>query len=263
MIRKPAHLLTVDQNAKTVKGQKLGYLTGILYLAAADISGRNVCSMAELAGCKAPCLVTSGMAGVFPSIMRARINKTNYFFEAREEFMRHISIDIARLIRDAAKLELTPLVRLNGTSDIKWENIPLSIDSRTSKRIGKPEGEYANIFAVFPEVQFYDYTKIANRRDIPANYDLTFSYSGLPSFQKYVAQARDAGMRIAVVFRTAESIPASFLGLECIGGDDSDVRHTEPQGVIVALYAKGKAKTDMSGFVVDMPRRVIPLQVSQ
>jgi hypothetical protein len=39
--------------------------------------------------------------------------------------------------------------------------------------------------------------------------------------------------------------------MECIDGDDSDVRFIEPHAVVVALYAKGKAKKDTSGFVVD------------
>jgi hypothetical protein len=32
-------------------------------------------------------------------------------------------------------------------------------------------------------------------------------------------------------------------------GDESDLRFLDPQGVIVGLYAKGKAKKDTSGFV--------------
>jgi hypothetical protein len=109
-------------------------------------------------------------------------------------------------------------------------------------------------------VFFYDYTKIANRDNVPANYDLTFSYSGVPQYQEYVKKAVIKGMWIAVVFRTRAAIPESFLGLDCVDGDDSDIRHIDPAGVIVALYAKGKARRDNSGFVVDTPRRVISIQ---
>jgi len=115
---------------------------------------------------------------------------------------------------------------------------------------------------LFPEVQFYDYTKIANRQNLPANYDLTFSYSGTLAFQKYVTQAIESGMRIAAVFRNRADIPAKFLGLDCIDGDNSDIRHIDRKGVIVALYAKGKAKKDTSGFVIDTPKRLIPLQLA-
>ena len=142
----------------------------------------------------------------------------------------------------AAAQNMVPLVRLNGTSDIRWENVPLVVDGVS----------YPNVMAVFPKIQMYDYTKIANRKNIPANYDLTFSYSGVAEYQPFVRKAQKALMRIAVVFRTAESIPDTFKGMECIGGDDSDVRHIEPRGVVVALYAKGPAKKDRSGFVVDV-----------
>lgn len=255
MYRAPSNLLSIDTNAKTVKGQKLGFMTGILYLAPATLSGRNTCAMADIAQCAAACLNTAGR-GRFTAIQSARINKTNYFFENREAFMLHIAVDIAKLVKKANKAGLTPLVRLNGTSDIKWENIPVSIGAN---KHGIAPGQYANIMQVFPDVQFYDYTKLANRRDIPSNYDLTFSYSGVLAYQRFAQQARDSGMRIAVVFRHRENIPAQFLGLECIGGDDSDVRHLDPQGVVVALYAKGPAVKDQTGFVIDSPRRVIPM----
>jgi hypothetical protein len=91
---------------------------------------------------------------------------------------------------------------------------------------------------------------LANRRNLPDNYDLTFSYSGVKAYQPQVAKAQKALMRIAVVFRHAEDIPTRFIGLRCIGGDNSDVRHIERQNVVVALYAKGPAKHDTTGFVV-------------
>jgi hypothetical protein len=69
-------------------------------------------------------------------------------------------------------------------------------------------------------------------------------------------------MRIAAVFRKRSDIPAKFMGLDCIDGDNSDIRHVDPKGVIVALYAKGKAKKDNSGFVIDTPKRLIPLQLA-
>jgi hypothetical protein len=255
--RTPTNVLSVDTNAKTVKGQKYNFLTGILYLAPADISGINLCAMAELAGCKSACLYSAGR-GAFNSVQSARVNKTRYFLENRADFMRHVARDIAKLAKTAAARGFSPLVRLNGTSDIRFESIPVDIDTSTARKIQRAPGQYANIFAVFPEVQFYDYSKLPNRRDIPTNYDLTFSYSGLPGFAPYVARAIAAGYRVAVVFRDRASIPAEFLGMECVDGDNSDIRHLDPAGVIVALYAKGAAKRDQSGFVVDA-RRVIPI----
>lgn len=244
----PQTLFSVDTNAKTVKGQKYGFLTAVLYLAPADLAstpGRkvNLCPMAERAQCKAPCLFTAGRAAFTPSIIKARINKTHYFLYDRAAFMAHTVREIRKLIRRAERMGLTLLVRMNGTSDIHWESIGLTVDGV----------DYENIMAVFPEVQFYDYTKIPSRftapHALPSNYDLTFSYSGAPTFSKYVSRAREDGARMAVVFRTKD-FPTTFLDAQVVDGDDSDIRHLDPAGSVVALYAKGRAKRDTSGFVV-------------
>ncbi len=58
-------------------------------------------------------------------------------------------------------------------------------------------------------------------------------------------------MNIAVVFRSKVNIPAMFMGLPTIDGDRDDLRFLDPNQSIVALYAKGKAKRDTSGFVQD------------
>jgi hypothetical protein len=234
-------MLSIDTNAKTIKGQQYGYMTGVLYLAPYKLSGYNVCAMAEIAECHVPCLNSAGR-GAFNSVQAARIKKTKLFFEDRDAFFALLIPSIRLLIRKASAASLIPLCRLDGTSDIQWENVSFTFEGVY----------YENIFAMFPDLQFYDYTKIPNRRveHIP-NYDLTFSYSGVVAFQPYVKRAIDQGYRIAVVFRKREDIPAEFLGTTCVDGDDSDLRHEDPHGVVVALYAKGKAKRDTSGFVVD------------
>lgn len=247
-------LLSIDTNAKTVKGQKEGYLTGILYIAPANLSGYNTCALAEKAGCIAACLNTAGLGGVYSSIQEARIKKARLFFEDRNTFMLNIVKDIELLIKRAAAKGFTPLVRLNGTSDIKWENVTFDYTFSHGKT------RNVTIFEVFPEIQFYDYTKIPNRDNLPTNYDLTYSYSGVLSYQKYLDIAIAKGMRIAAVFRTEKNIPKRFRGMDCIPGDNTDIRHIEPKGVIVALYAKGKAKKDYSGFVIDNVAPVFQLQ---
>lgn len=244
-------LISIDTNAKTVKGQTEGYLTGILYMAPANLSGYNTCAMAEAAQCIKPCLNTAGLGGVYTSIQEARIKKARLYFEDRDLFMHNIVLDIKKLIKKASDKGFIPLVRLNGTSDIKWENVPLTVDGI----------EYPNIMSVFPDIQFYDYTKIANRSSLPKNYDLTFSYSGVLGYQKYVQIALANRMRIAVVFRSEKTIPSKFLGLPCVSGDNTDIRHIEAGNIIVALYAKGKAKKDTSGFVVDHVKPVFNLTV--
>jgi hypothetical protein len=248
--------LSIDTNAKTVKGQSEGYLTGILYIAPANLSGYNTCALAEKAGCINACLNTAGLGGVYSSIQEARIKKARLFFEDRQLFMANIVKDIELLIKRAAAKGFTPLVRLNGTSDIKFENVTFEHTFDNGKT------RIVTIFEVFPEIQFYDYTKIPNRDSLPANYDLTYSYSGVLSYQKYLDIAIAKGMRIAAVFRTEKQIPKVYRGMVCIPGDNTDIRHIEPKGVIVALYAKGKAKKDTSGFVIDNLSPVFNLTVA-
>jgi hypothetical protein len=235
-------LLSEDSNSKTIKGQKYGFLTGILYLSPYTLSGFNLCANAKSAGCIHGCLYTAGR-GAFNSIQAARLSKTQYYLENRADFLINLCLDIELLIIHAKNKGLTPLIRLNGTSDIRFENYPVEFKGKT----------YKNIFEAFPDTQFYDYTKLSNRKDIPKNYDLTFSYSGLPGFSRFVDQALQNKMRIAVVFRDIDSIPKKFLDRKVLPGDNSDIRHLEPKNCIVALYAKGKAKKDYSGFVIDRP----------
>jgi hypothetical protein len=232
---KPKKLLAVGADAKTVKGEKLMVMTAIMYLTPANGSGWNLCPLAELARCKEPCLNTAGR-GKMQSVAMARLRKTLYFLQYRAEFLAQLHAEIEALRDVAEKRGMILRIRLNGTSDIRWEIM------------GVPQAH--------PMVSFYDYTKIPNR-NVPDNYDLTFSYSGAAEFQPHVQRAIAAGLRVAVVFRTRERVEAmlangeSFMGLPIVDGDDSDNRPEDPHGSAVALYAKGDAKRDMSGFVVD------------
>jgi hypothetical protein len=238
-------LLTLS-NAKTSKGEKLGYITGVTYLIPADgAGGPNICAFSGAAGCVIPCLVSAGR-GAMSNVYEGRLRRTHLFHHQRDLFIQAVVRDIKRLVAKARRENMTPLVRLNGTSDIRWEKFPVVVDGL----------HYQHIFDAFPDVQFYDYTKNPYRysaygKEWPKNYDLTFSYSGRPEFRKYVDVALEQGMRMAVVFRHRDKIPTTFMGMPVVDGDDTDVRHIEPQGVVVALYAKGKAKKDFSGFVVD------------
>jgi hypothetical protein len=252
----PNALFSVDTNPKTLKGQQYGFMTAVLYMAPARMSGINLCAMAEIAQCDIACLNTAGNPAFSDAKTKGRYNKARYFIEDQLGFMRHLAKEIFKTNAKVIAKGFNFLCRLNGTTDIRWELISVDVDAKLSATIGKPVGVYKNIFALFPEIQFYDYTKIPNRKDIPSNYDLTFSYSGVIKFQPYVNKAIASGMRIAVVFRTKASIPTSFNGMQCIDGDDSDIRHLDPQGVVVALYAKGKAKKDMTGFVVDAAKTI-------
>lgn len=229
-------LLTVG-NPKLMKGQKKGYLSSVLHLAPADLSGHNTCPKAT-AGCKAACLNTAGRGGIFKKgestnvIQEARIRKTKYFFERRQEFLNELTTEIVRTIAKAEKQGLTPVFRLNGTSDISFEKYEVTN--------GK------NIFQMFPEVQFYDYTKVRGRKvKHLKNYHLTFSKADGNDMDVRLALAE--GMNVAAVFR---SVPETYLGRAVINGDETDLRFLDASGVVVGLKAKGKAKKDTSGFVV-------------
>ena len=236
-------LLNVDQNAKTVKGQKKGYLTGILYLAPANESGYETCP-GRSKGCTASCLFTAGNAQRFKNINVARVRKTKLLFEHPTVFFSQLIADIATLRMDANKKGLTPVIRLNGTSDIGWENMPVQADFKGLGMVFK-NGEY-NIFDIFSDIQFYDYTKRLDRRELD-NYRLTFSRS--ESNGHKVMKAIEAGLNVAVVF---EKVPQSWAGMPVIDGDENDLRFLDPKGVIVGLKAKGKARKDASGFVVSL-----------
>ncbi len=233
-------LLSIAADAKTVKGQKKGYLTGVLYLAPHNLSGFQVCPKAS-EGCKMACLYTAGR-GVYTNTQTSRINKTKRFFQERDAFMAELVKNVEALIRKAGRMSLIPVVRLNGTSDIAWEKIKCV-------RGGK---EYASMMEAFPEIQFYDYTKILGRKkalSLP-NYSLTFSLS-----EDNDAEAREAlaqGYNVAVVMhvKRKETKPATWGGFPVCDGDETDLRFLDPDGGhIVALFPKGKGRKDTSGFV--------------
>lgn len=218
-------------NYKTSKGEKLGILTGILYLAPAKISGYEVCPMRS-AGCTAACLYTAGM-GAFSNVQQARIKKTKMFFEQREEFFKLLHKDIKSLIAKAKKENLVPAIRLNGTSDINWVRF--------------------KIFEQYPEVQFYDYTKMLNHltKDV-ANYHITFSKNEMNDVDCKIALER--GYNVAVVFNTKKglSLPPFWNDYPVYDGDDTDVRFYDPDNHVIGLRAKGMAKKDNSGFVINV-----------
>jgi hypothetical protein len=229
--------INAGSNAKTVKGDD-EWLTAIMYLAPFKLSGLgNTCAMAELAVCHEPCLNTAGR-GKFSNIQNARIRKTKWFFQDRQGFLDQLYKDVDKFNEFCIKHGVKPAVRPNGTSDIRWE-------------IQFVEGK--NLFQEFPETQFYDYTKIANRKmDNIKNYHLTWSYSGAnPKYADMASIAKKNRMNIAVVFRDS-NLPRKFLNWNVIDGDKDDLRFLDPKNSIVGLKAKGKAKSDKSGFVVNV-----------
>ena len=229
------NLIGVGNNAKTVKGDGSEYETGIQYMKPYKtvFKGKvhNLCAMADKAKCHEGCLNTAGR-GQMGVVQRGRERKTQLYFSDRIGFMDALINDLTVFSRRQRKKNIQPCVRLDGTSDT---------------------GMGAKVAPQFPEIQFYDYTKVIKRayQDRPSNYHITLSYSEAdPDYAEQVLTAvRETGTNAAVVFR--DKLPKTFKGLPVIDGDKDDLRFLDPQGVIVGLKAKGKAKNDRSGFVID------------
>jgi len=242
-------LLTIG-NPKVLKGMKQGYMTYILHLAPANLSGYEVCAK-RTKGCTYACLNTSGRGGMIKkgettnAIQQARIRKTKMFFENRAEFMAQLVKDIELAIKQSVKKNLIPVFRLNGTSDLAWEKYEATVTTKEGTKI-----VYRNIFEAFPFQTFYDYTKILGRKvkDIK-NYSLTFSAAD--GNDNDVAKALCQGLNVAMVFGIKKNspMPEKYMGLDVFNGDESDLRFLDPKNVIIGLYAKGKAKKDTTGFV--------------
>ena len=239
--RKP---LLSTNNAKTIKGEKLGYMTYILYMSpfTANSKGINVCSHASK-GCADSCLVGSGFGGMYTSVMQGRINKTEYFLSKRTEFLFQLKEEIEKaILKNKDKAIVT--FRLNGTSDLPYEKYKV-FDNGTK-----------NIFEMFPDVQFYDYTKNYLRFDkiLPKNYHLTFSRSETNEEKSLELLSR--GFNVAMVF---DKLPSSYKGFEVINADADDLRFLDKKGVICGLKYKkmtgkgGAEKNKLayeSGFIV-------------
>ena len=229
--------LLTTSNTKIRKGEKLGFSTFGIHLAPSNLSGFNTCKDAS-AGCAAACLNTAGM-GVYSTVQNARIAKTRLFFSDKSAFMVQLVKEIIAAVKKANKNGMQAAFRLNLTSDLPWEKI---------RHDGK------NIFELFPSVQFYDYTATLSRMsaflagEMPVNYHLTFSRKeNTPA--AIVESVLSSGGNVAVVFR--KSLPARAFGADVVNGDETDARFLDGKGKVVGLVEKGRAKKDLTGFVLE------------
>jgi hypothetical protein len=220
--------LRLSNNADT------GYLSWGLSLAPAHESGYQLCASAS-EGCIDACLYHQGR-GQCSSIAAGRIGKTIAFMEHRQWFETALRLEMDRILRKAEKLGLRVAVRMNLVSDVMWEKM------------------LPWLFRDYPGVQFYDYTKHLVRMlrwcrgELPRNYHLTYSRSECN--ERATLDVLRAGGNAAVVFRD-KRYPATWNGFRVVSGDDTDLRFLDPKNVVVALYAKGSASKDESGFVLD------------
>lgn len=229
-----------NANTKLNKGSKVNYFNMGLHLAPHTSSGAgNTCPKATQ-GCISSCLNRAGHGGMtnlitgVNRVQDARIRRTRLYYTDRQAFLELMVQDIIKAIKYCTKKELSLAVRLNLTSDICWEKYKIDSCDKT-------------LFELFPDVQFYDYSKILGRKfkHIP-NYHLTFSRA--ESNEADVLNAIGQGYNVAVVFE--KLLPETYMGLNVIDGDLSDLRFLDPPQSIIGLKAKGPAKKDNSGFVV-------------
>jgi hypothetical protein len=228
-------LSNAKTNAKTKKMlDEFGYEGVIHYMAPDTLAdGRHTVCPYSTAGCRTSCLYTAGR-GAMRMVQDSRINKTLEFLKDRQAYADKMVGELINLEARALKKGYTPVARLNGTSDIRWE-------------------DYINMGAL-PNIQFYDYTKNWERmqryiRDgLPDNYHLTYSYSEKSAFaDTYFITAK--GHNVAMVFRN--KMPDKHMGIEVISGMEHDFRFRDAKGYVVGLLARGNAKKDDTGFVVD------------
>ena len=234
-------LLTKDSNAKIKKTNKSTSndiefynltLTSKIIIKK-DGTKFDPCPNAKLFGCRDDCLRSSGM-GIFSNVDDARTKKLELFANYPESFMELLAKECQKIVLNRInKANKKIRVRLNTISDIDWLNIPCTRDGIT----------YKNIFMAFPEIEFYDYTKIASRfgKKLPDNYHLTMSDSKEPKAQKQINYALKRGANLATVFivKKGENLPKIHRGLSVIDGDVTDNRIDDPKNVIVGLRLKG------------------------
>ena len=206
----------------------------------------DLCVFRWIAACALECLRYSGR-GRFNAVMAARQAKSDWFHADPEAFLKQLIHEITLFEKLCNKSGVECWVRLNVFSDVRWELAAYAIPQ------------------MFPNINFYDYTKHAHRlkKKLPDNYSLMFSYSKAPEYQKYVEIALQTDVPISVVFYGP--MPDTFLGREVVNGDVSDIINLSQKGKIIGLTYKvvkavaGEEKIDplKSNFIVDTTR--IPL----
>jgi hypothetical protein len=236
-----AYLGGINLSPKTIKNKKVGYYTYSLNLAPANASGYNVCPFSTIE-CRLGCLATSGHARMSLiagnlTTQNARIKKTKLFFEENEYFMEWLIADLKFYQGKAERDNYIFSARLNTISDIDWQNVKY---------------KDFNIFEIFPNINFYDYSKNYNKfNNKPNNYHLTYSFTGRNWLQ--CKSLLNKGFNVAVVFnvKNENNLPKYFNDYPVINGDAHDVRLLDKKGVIVGLKFKHIADKEAENKVLN------------
>ena len=225
------NLLGFNNSYKIFKGYKeLEYTTGILYLQPSDhVAAKTLCPMAELSGCKDPCLRVSGRLGM-NNAQLAMARRTVQYLQDPDGFKDRLRTEILKNEKDKY------CIRLNGTSDIDWSDLIGSL----------------------PNIQFYDYSKVLKRvikNNLP-NYHLTYSasFNNLQSIE-FTKRAVSLGINTAIALNTKEckgefkrpdKLIIDGVTHSLINMDKHDLRFKDPDGSIGTLTRKGSNKIQRS-----------------
>ena len=205
--------------------------TYVMYLQPADkVATKTLCAMADAAGCKKPCLISSGQLGMSVG-QNAATKRTVLMLLRHGYFVTSILREIDKAERKALRDNIPALFRLNGTSDLNFTYI---IDQR-------------------PQSQFYDYSKkLSHVKNLAyvehgkmryrKNYDVTFSGSmystqSRAALKKAIAQKH----RIAMAWNT-KNLKSDLIATDSSfkSFDDTDLRHLDGN-VIGTLTRKGSS----------------------
>lgn len=235
-----SYFASVNSSAKIEKSAKREVDTLILYLAASNNAGVELCKSATRE-CRALCLVCSGRAKMESGrdhskrkIAIARVIKS-WIMHFREDIARAVlAHEIASKQASALRKGRSFACRLNGTSDI----------------------DHSQTIAAFPSVEFYDYTKNNLPDSLPRNYSICYSFANFsPARVRQYRKALEMGLNIAVpvhadAFERATSLPYAF------DADRDDLRHLDKESGQLAIlkikkspnYESGKQSEFVLGF---------------
>ena len=233
----------INTSSKLAHNEEVGVYTSVFYGAPARNSGYETCPNATDA-CRGACLYASGLVKVETyagknTIKKCRVNRTKLFFEDQAFFMAWVIAELKAAQAKAKRDGMVYSVRLNGTTDIAWETV--KVDGKT-------------IFEIFPDVQFYDYTKSFERMSLNiSNYHLTFSYTGEGDNVRQSLELLAAGRNVAVVFDTkrGRELPTTMAGFEVIDGDVTDYRPADKAGCWVGLRLKMQASAKRNEIAIE------------
>ncbi len=236
----PTSLLSTV-NAKTVKGEKLGYTTYIMYLSpyTQNSKGINLCSHASK-GCAKACLFGSGAAR-FENVQDGKRNKTEYYLADRKNFMLQLVKEITKAEKLHGAIEGEKQYKKNGIDVLRYKNFAVRLNGTSDIPFEKIKLDNGlNIFEMFPNVQFYDYTKNPTRfaKELPSNYHLTFSRS--EDNDTIVLDLLGKGHNVAIVFgvNDVSKLPTTYKGYTVINGDETDLRFLDEKNIVVGLKYK-------------------------